>query len=137
MKAIPTEYEGVEFRSRTEARHAVLFDESGFRWLYEAEGFDLDGTWYVPDFRLPEIETWVEVKGQEPDDEEFLKASKLAIASKETVVISWGYFESWDTSVTIWTDNRGLLHSKRGVPWLPGDVEAAREAARAYRFDWK
>lgn len=55
IKTIPTTYNGVEYRSRLEARWAVFFDELGIRHYYEYEGFDLDGRWYVPDFYLPDV----------------------------------------------------------------------------------
>lgn len=57
IPAIPTEYNGVEFRSRLEARWAVFFDLMGIEWRYEFEGYDLgeDGGWYLPDFYLPEV----------------------------------------------------------------------------------
>ena len=63
IKAIETTYKGYRFRSRTEARWAVFFDALGIRWEYEKEGFDLgEAGWYLPDFWLPDINTWVEVK---------------------------------------------------------------------------
>lgn len=48
IKAIPTEYAGVNFRSRTEARWAAFFDLIGLKWDYEP--FDLEG--WAPDFLL-------------------------------------------------------------------------------------
>ena len=51
IKAIPTQYAGYTFRSRLEARAAVLFDKLGLIWEYEPEGFDLPvNGWYLPDF---------------------------------------------------------------------------------------
>lgn len=47
-KAHPTRYEGVQFRSRLEARWAAYFDLIGWGWEYEP--VDLNG--WVPDFRL-------------------------------------------------------------------------------------
>lgn len=47
-RGIPTTYGGVRFRSRIEARWAVMFDQLGWRWEYEP--LDLDG--YIPDFVL-------------------------------------------------------------------------------------
>lgn len=44
--SIPTDYAGVHFRSRLEARWAAFFDLVGWRWDYEP--IDLDG--YIPDF---------------------------------------------------------------------------------------
>lgn len=44
--AIPTMYEGVQFRSRLEARYAALFNLMDLRWSYEP--IELAG--YIPDF---------------------------------------------------------------------------------------
>jgi len=64
IKPIPTEYAGVRFRSRLEARWAMLLDDKKIRWVYEVEGYELpDGGWYLPDFWLPDIHTFLEVKG--------------------------------------------------------------------------
>lgn len=75
MRAIETMYAGTLFRSRLEARWAVFFDELGIRWQFEPEGYvvglsdalpDADISQnYLPDFYLPDTETWVEVKGAE------------------------------------------------------------------------
>lgn len=48
MRAIPTTYAGVNFRSRLEARWAAFFDLLGWSWEYEP--IDLAG--YIPDFIL-------------------------------------------------------------------------------------
>lgn len=71
IKAIETHYNGYRFRSRLEARWAVFFDAMNIKYQYELEGFEVtysDGyestTFrYLPDFYLPQSETWVEVKG--------------------------------------------------------------------------
>lgn len=69
INAIETNYAGCRFRSRLEARWAVFFDTFGVSWNYEPEGFVLDdGTRYLPDFYLPSINTWFEVKGKSPDE---------------------------------------------------------------------
>lgn len=52
IKALPSIYGGVRFRSRLEARWAIFFDKLGVKWEYEPEGFDMDGVPYLPDFRL-------------------------------------------------------------------------------------
>lgn len=63
MKAIETKYAGCRFRSRLEARWAVVFDHLRINWQYEAEGFEFDdGTHYLPDFWFPELSTYVEIK---------------------------------------------------------------------------
>lgn len=70
MKPIETVYRGYRFRSRLEARWAVCFDRLGLTWEYEPQGYEVgfDGEeWtkhrYLPDFWLPQTETWAEVKG--------------------------------------------------------------------------
>jgi len=62
MKAIETIYKGYRFRSRLEARYAVLLDALGLAWEYEHEGFEFDGERYLPDFYLPEADIFAEVK---------------------------------------------------------------------------
>lgn len=61
IKAIPTVYNGVHFRSRLEAKWGAFFDVLGWRWEYEP--IDLAG--YIPDFLVwqPEArERLIEVK---------------------------------------------------------------------------
>lgn len=63
IKAIETIYKGYRFRSRLEARWAVVFDALGLDWEYEPEGFQFsDGTRYLPDFYIRNSEWFVEVK---------------------------------------------------------------------------
>lgn len=64
-QAIPTRYAGYHFRSRLEARWAVFFDALKLEWQYEPEGFiiGIGQRPYLPDFRLPKLNLWVEVKG--------------------------------------------------------------------------
>lgn len=63
-KPIETRYKGYRFRSRLEARWAVFLDFLKIRWEYEAEGFELPSGPYLPDFWLPDLECWLEVKPQ-------------------------------------------------------------------------
>lgn len=65
IKAIETSYAGCHFRSRIEARWAVFFDTLGIEWHYEPQGYligDNQAT-YLPDFWLPQMKIWAEVKG--------------------------------------------------------------------------
>jgi hypothetical protein len=67
IKAIETRYKGYRFRSRLEARWAVFLDTLGIAWEYEKEGYDLgEAGWYLPDFWLPEMKIWAEVKAEIP-----------------------------------------------------------------------
>jgi hypothetical protein len=69
-----THYRGYRFRSRLEARWAVFFDAAGIEWQYEVEGFNVNGTYYLPDFWLPGLKTFVEIK---PDTNSAFAAESL------------------------------------------------------------
>lgn len=64
IKAIETKYHGYRFRSRLEARWAIFFDTVGLEYQYEVEGFEMDGIRYLPDFYIPSIDRWFEIKGK-------------------------------------------------------------------------
>lgn len=85
MRPIPTKYRGVTYRSRVEARWAVFFEAMGWAATYEQEGLDLDGVWYLPDFWLPALGVYAEIKADAPTQEEAEKCQRLADASSRTV----------------------------------------------------
>ena len=63
MQAIDTFYNDHFFRSRLEARWAVYFDSLKEKWEYEPEGFiPENGVKYLPDFYIPSLDSYVEVK---------------------------------------------------------------------------
>lgn len=90
MKPIETRYDGHLFRSRREARQAVFFNELGIEYQYEPEGYDLEGTRYLPDFYLPRQDCFVEVKGQEPTYEELRKVKLLSLYTGKSAYLSHG-----------------------------------------------
>jgi hypothetical protein len=67
MKVIETEYAGYRFRSRLEARWAVFFDHADIAWDYEPQGYEvvtpIGRVNYLPDFWLPGLGQYAEVKG--------------------------------------------------------------------------
>jgi hypothetical protein len=88
IQAIPTLHNGITYRSRTEARWAHFFTISGIPFEYEAEGFDLDGDWYVPDFYINGL--FFEVKPIFATEREIRVARKLAKVTGAPVVIAAG-----------------------------------------------
>jgi hypothetical protein len=64
LEALPTVYRSTTFRSALEASWAATLDAHGIAWEYEPETVTLpSGARYLPDFHLPELGTWIEVKG--------------------------------------------------------------------------
>lgn len=77
IKPIETVYNGYRFRSRLEARWAVFFDAAGIEYQYEPEGFQVylgdETVRYLPDFYLPGLSTYAEVK---PNYEKLMEESE-------------------------------------------------------------
>lgn len=157
LKAIETEHDGWKFRSRLEARWAVILGYLGITYYYEDEGFDLgDGLWYLPDFWLPYHGWWLEIKGKEPTEEETEKARRLAEQSGCPVVIlagnigdfkahsfpdSWGDFEILLAAYAR-MECAGIPSESKDAPMPEGfldnllaNIEAAYEMAKKERFE--
>ena len=62
LKPIPTKYDGYHFRSRTEAKYAVLWNTCYLPYEFERQGFALERSAYLADFYLPNQGVWIEVK---------------------------------------------------------------------------
>ncbi len=115
IEAIQTEYNGVPFRSRTEARWAVFFDTLGIPYEYEKVRIALStGDSYLPDFYLPMFDAWFEVKAESDDivTEEAARARQLAADNPGTRVwLAIGQpkadagniltLEAWPTAISI------------------------------------
>jgi len=145
LKAIETVYNGYRFRSRLEARWAVFFDTLGISYEYEKEGYDLDGTWYLPDFWLPIENIWVEVKPDTPSADTKRVCSLLSEKGLHPLLLVIGapidkmmFF----TPDGAWTDavyfhQRALVY-ERMMLWQGNPVTTpalAAEAAKQARFE--
>lgn len=99
MKVLNTKYNGYYFRSRLEARWAIFMDTLGVKYQYEPEVFDLDDNlYYLPDFYLPELDVYIEIKPVYPTKEEEIKASRLATVTGKDVYIFYGQPENPDNT---------------------------------------
>ncbi len=56
-------YKGIFMRSSWEILFAKCLDRNNIKWLYEPKTFKLDIGYYRPDFYLPEIDNYLEIKG--------------------------------------------------------------------------
>lgn len=145
FQAIETTYNDRRFRSRLEARWAVVFDRTWFRWDYETEGIQLPAGPYLPDFRLYRDDgsaMWVEIKpAHEIPEPTFTKLAELASESGETCFLlsgppKPGEFEWWQF---LPGGVRVHVRNTRRPPYLPEDMleatdvpwENVRDAMRA------
>jgi len=86
IKPIPTIYNGVKYRSRTEARWALFMEKLGLTFDYEPDGFELpSGRRYLPDFYIHDFKTYLEVKPNSMDivKEEYSKFEEFAKAHQD------------------------------------------------------
>ncbi len=152
MRSLPTIYRNNYFRSRTEARHALFMDALGEKWDYETVGFDLDdGDKYMPDFWLPRLNMYLEIKGQEPNPDEIRKARKLQFFTACDVVIlhgkpleNDGMLFGWDhseggrftESIVQWDYKDGLLELRSDVFHAPPQLRYAASVASLAQFEY-
>jgi hypothetical protein len=90
IKPIPTTWNGVTYRSRTEARWAVFLAALPIQAEYEAETYSLPSGLYLPDFWVPDWKFFIEIKGQEPTGEEKQKCLELSELSGNSVLLARG-----------------------------------------------
>jgi hypothetical protein len=77
IKPIETKYNGFRFRSRLEARWAIFFDMIGLKYEYEVEGFEMNGIRYLPDFYIPSLDRWFEIKAKPLSEYEMKKCEEF------------------------------------------------------------
>lgn len=89
IEAIQTIYDGITYKSRTEARWAVFFKELSLNFKYEQEKIDFeDGVTYLPDFYIEEFDCYFEVKANNDRVviEEAHKAQRLSKMNKKVLL---------------------------------------------------
>lgn len=77
IKAIETHYDGYRFRSRLEARWAVFFNAVRLEYQYEMEGFEMGKNRYLPDFYIPSLDRWFEIKSKVLSEAEIKKCEEF------------------------------------------------------------
>jgi hypothetical protein len=91
IRSLQTNYLGFRFRSRVEARWCVFFKKMGIEFEYETQGFDLGSAGrYLPDFWLPQVKMWAEVKPLAFTPEEYAKAKALYVFTGYPVLMLIG-----------------------------------------------
>jgi hypothetical protein len=62
----------------------VFFNTAGIPYRYETEGYDVAGEWYLPDFWLPHLNCWIEIKGKDNPTARELRLIKLLAQQTES-----------------------------------------------------
>jgi hypothetical protein len=140
IRAIQTFYDGFRFRSRTEARFAVMWKALGWRYQYEMDGFVLEQGPFLPDFYLTDCEVFVEVKGLLPSEREIGLCASLADAHDCTVFLAVGQPEH-DAAVYRFPPHEDYLISSlrtelESLGAAPDEIERAVMCARSARFEY-
>lgn len=104
LKARPTTYNGIEMRSRLEARYAAWLDSMQFQWTYEPKCFATEQGQYLPDFLVQDVhifgrprDVFIEVKPLRSlfTEEDFTRVTKIINASHPD---AWFILEAADES---------------------------------------
>jgi hypothetical protein len=123
LKAIETDYKGVKFRSRLEARWARFFDNLQVGWFYEYEGYETAVGRYLPDFWLPDVYlrnvqqkgVYLEIK---PDDFgcDHAALEEVCCTLNKGGILAAGFrcneYAEWEgvTQIAPWWDDSMLLY---------------------------
>lgn len=116
IPAIETIYRGNRFRSRTEAKWAVFFDLVGEPYEYEPQGVALSGGAYLPDFWLPRVGAWFEVKGSWEAIGSLDKYAELTSRSGHITIVAAGQPQPAFTMVLVSPVERGPAELAITIP---------------------
>lgn len=152
LKARPTEYEGVVFRSKSEAMFARLLDMMNSDWAYEPDYMAVDG--WLPDFVIPAVEEHfhvillvVEYKPSNPTEtyiNEFAgRISRLSRIWEFSMceirgVVCWINWFGMNTNSGAYIIEDGGCAIREADQWEPLFMKGAyayRDEIRNYRFD--
>lgn len=113
MKVLETEYKGIIFRSRLEARWAILFDALNLKWVYEPECFILSNNQkYTPDFYIKKYDLYIEIKPNFDWIKNEYHYNRYSLFEKQLLVLS-GDFPNFDVNCLFkcYIDDNGVEHN--------------------------
>lgn len=132
------EYRGYPMRSHSETRWASMMDFFGIQWLYEPRLFKTSHGVYLPDFYLPDIGAYVEVKGPFPTEDEVQKAECVQEITGCPVIFAHGKpqmegLRLGGANLTVWAEGKRVSVSMYEISqWLEKNKGLATCARMAY-----
>lgn len=87
IKPIKSNFDGIEWDSKTEAQWAVVLKALGINYDPHPGGWVINGMSYQPDFGIVGNQCFIEVKGLDPAKNEKRKCKELAIESNSEVFL--------------------------------------------------
>lgn len=78
-------------RSRLERNWARFFDHVGIHYEYEPKTFSTPLGGYLPDFFVPALDTWIEIKPLYPEPGELAKIQSVSDQSEQRAVVLAGF----------------------------------------------
>lgn len=141
MRPLTTYFDGYRFRSRTEAKYGVTLKSLGLRYEFERQGFALEPGAFLPDFYLPDLPLWIEVKPFEPDLHQKALCESLAAESGTPAVILCGQ-PAFDVDALYFTPLRNIQMMKLPMALAMHGISTERarqaiDAGRAARFEFE
>lgn len=136
QEAKQTVYGGQTFRSRLEARWAIVFDLLEIDWEYEPRVFHTPRGGYLPDFEIhvksEKKSSFVEIKGPEPVEVDYERAMNVAYETGSRMRFLVGGSPSFEPgAVRTFTDTPYPRFSRaRWTPAPAASLSAACEKAR-------
>ena len=122
-----TYFQGRWYRSRSEAKWAVIFTHLHLPFYYEPELVPLPSGDYLPDFYLPTMDSYIEVKPHDVADPRY---AELGLSRTSRVYLVHSNLpeipRSWRDDAELYEHLRGAIHLK--WPYDEPDQMLAREA---------
>jgi hypothetical protein len=123
MHAIPTTYNGINFRSRLEAKYAAFFDLLG--WKYEYEPVDFRG--WIPDFVITNSKPiYVEIKPVFDFPEDIAKEVNSSGCADEVIIFGTTPIRGFD-----------LDYDRQHIGWLREGMYNSRQWGDALLGVWQ
>lgn len=114
IRAIPTVFDGVQYRSKLEAQWALFMSIIGMKYRYEPQKFDLQKYRYTPDFQIAR-HVYFEIKPSVIPVNTFGKVTLLATSQRVMVYLCAGDFYNDFTMLQI--TPTGVLTTGYDIRW--------------------